>query len=504
MALEGCALAIGGGCKGGQKVPPEGNSLAPWVQIEFEGSGSIITVGNESSPTTSPQHVACIKSFEFGYSDGLTMRCVIHDEQGGSFVQFMKNLLTEYVCLKNGSPATVRMLFQFGWARAGCAGDMPVLMSPKFACLSDSVETNYAGGKFQFEITGKDLCFRMFEGGASQVYGGEGENGMKLKQAVEEFMTNGCPPNVNSVKFYRMEGGSPKPCPFKDGGIDGPKSKWQASGQDKLQAVLRWLSGHPTDRDKNWIPQYNSLSSAQDELIFWEDAKPTGVKDDGYWDANCIGTYLVNGSKESPVIEFNPKIRWDFARLTSNGGGMGDMKVNATGELGSRQRGTPGVDAKGQPCAGQNTQATMTEAQRELHGKEATVKAMESNAGAQRALKILHDNIEADLTIVGDPTILPPNEAMWAKNVTIVVLNSYFIRRLSDSPKRLEWDNLLEGTPCNKVLSNKGWICKSVSHRIEAGNYTTTIGVFLTAPGIDTPPGTPIGAWTGGWVPTAC
>ncbi len=55
---------------------------------------------------------------------------------------------------------------------------------------------------------------------------------------------------------------------------------------------------------------------------------------------------------------------------------------------------------------------------------------------------------------------------------------------------------------CNEVLSNKGWICKSITHKIEAGKYTTTIGVYLTAPGVDSPPNTPLGSWTGGWHPT--
>jgi hypothetical protein len=515
--LEGClASPYGtGGCE--LRLPEEGHTLAPWVAITFEGSGSVITVGNQSSSATDPQHVACIKSFEFGYSDGLTMRCTIHDEQGGSFVQFMHNLLKDWICMQNGAPAAVRMKVQFGWAKGSCGAAIPTAMFRCYYCLSDAVETNFNEGKFSFEITGKDLCHRMFEGGTNLIYGGEGQNAIPITDAIRRFMTVDCPPTVGNVKFCRMEGGHCVDCPFKycgtisssnrngSGGgecdpLKGPKGKWIANGQDKLRVVMRWLEGHVTDRDKGWIPQYNS-EVPNGELIFWEDSKPREPQGDGYWDANCIGIYIVNGGHKSPVIEFNPKIRWDFARLTSAGGNLGDARPNALNTPGSTQPGytIPNLDAPAQPCAGQNTQTTNTETQRDNHGANAQQVQQEGNNAAFRGLKILTDNIEADLVIVGDPTILPPSEAMWAKNVTVILVNPYYIRHDEMSDTGLEW---LSKPVCNEVLSSKAWICKSIQHRIEAGKYTTTVGVFLTTPGADTPPNTPIGAWTEGWRPT--
>lgn len=522
---EGSCLACYKGAT--LRLPQEGAVLAPWVAITFEGSGSTITVGNDSSSATSPANVACIKSFEFGYSDGLTLRCVIHDEQGGSFVQFMSNLLKDYVCLRNGSPAAVRLKFQFGWASAGCSSPLPIVASPCFYALSDSVETNYSGGKFMFDITGKDLCHRMFEGSTNQQYGGDGKDGMHLKQAIREYMTqNPCGPNVESVQFKKMENGQAVDCEFTASTAseekEGPKGKWIAQGQDKLACVLRWLSHHrtkgqegsntsPSKPGKGWVPQYNSLLP-NGELIFWEDPKPNKAEDDAYWDSRSIGTYIVNGGKRSPVIEFNPKIRWDFARLTSQGGNLGSGRINPPQTPGATQTGRTesGLGAEAEPCAGHNTQTTTTETQKDQNGANDVKESMISNNAAARALKILTDNIEADLTIVGDPTLLPPSEAMWAKNVGIILVNPFFIRTepLVLLNPGLEW---MSYPKCNEILSNKAWICKSITHKIEAGNYTTTIGVFLTTPGSDAPPDAPLGLWSSGnglgctgWKPAPC
>lgn len=321
---------------------------------------------------------------------------------------------------------------------------------------------------------------------------------MPLRIAVEQFMTNACPPNLASVRFCRMEGGTCNPCPFLDGDdkLLGPKGVWRAEGQNKLYAVLRWLSKFPSDRGKGWMPQYNSEVPGG-EIIFWEDPKPKDTQPDSYWDQNCIGTYIVNGGKRSPVLEFNPKIRWNFAMLTSQGGQTSSETVNATGQKGSVQPGEDirGLDAQSQPCAGANISATSTETHKDNFSKEATKKVIKGLNASQRAIKVHAFPIEADLVIVGNPTILPPSEAMMAKNVTIIVINHYYLRPQKDS---LEW---LAKPTCNEVLSSKAWITKSITHRIESGKYTTTIGVMNPAPGDDIPPDAPMGGWQGGWRP---
>lgn len=499
--LEGCLLNYAQGCQGGLKLPEEGWTLGPWVAITFEGSGSLITVGNRSSPNTDPPHVACIKSFEFGYSDGMSVRVTIHDEQGGSFVRFMENLLKHFACLENGSPANVRMKIRFGWTKSGCEVPVPSASSRCYYALCDSVETNFSDGKFVFEITGKDLCVRMFEGGTDPVFGGDGEQAIPITQAIRQYLTASCPPNLGNVRFCKMQNGTCQPLEFEHGGTEGPRGRWVANGQDKLTVVRRWLNGYRTKDLKGFVLQYNG-ESPNGEVVIWEDQRPREPQGDEFWDENCIGVYIVNGGKKSPVLEFNPKIRWDFARLISQGGQFDSQSANAMNTEGSVNPGRdiPTLDRNANPCAGHNIQTPPTDSHLDNFGENGTIERRNGDDANVRALKVLHDNIEADLVIVGDPTILPPSEAMWSKNCCIILVNPYFITRGSG-----ECGDWLATPVCNEVLSSKAWLVKSITHKIEAGKYTTTLGVYLTAPGIDTPAGGPIGAWSNGWVPpTVC
>lgn len=495
-----CLAVYGGKCKGGLKLPETGTILAPWVYIEFEGSGSVITVGNESSPATDPKNVACIKSFEFGYSDGMTVRAVIHDEQGGSFVQFMEHLFKHYATLKFGSPANVRMKFQFGWCKSEC-GDafLEEAKSRPFYALCDSVETNLAEGKIIFELTGKDLCYRMLEGGVAYCSGGEGgRTQISITEAITELMTNTCSPCVKSVKFQSIdENGIIKPLEFADNGEKGPEGKWNTNGQNKLEAVRRWLNAYKTKNGNGMYLQYNPEEPGGG-LIIWEDRKPKEIKTDAFFDNSCIGTYIKNGGQQSSVIEFNPRIKWDFSRLTNQGGGLSGQTANALKTPGSTTPGTPiqTLTSKENPCTGQNTQSIATENLINQQNKNAVVEFQKANAVNVRAMKVLHDDIEADLVIIGDPTICPPSESIWSKTCTIIVVNPYFL-----TIGGAGCGDYLAKPVCNEVLSNKGWFVKSITHKIDAGKYTTTLGVYLSAPGIDLPNNAPLGGWTGGWTP---
>lgn len=506
FGLTGCLATYG---SISLKGPEEGHSLAPWVAITYEGSGSVITVSNQSSPNTPPPHVACIKSFEMGFSQGLTVRCVIHDTQGGNFFQFMRNIFNNFVCSKEVHPASIYMKVRFGWVKSGCGTNYPIAQSRCFYCVANAVETNYAEGKFMFDITGKDLIVSMQQGAIDDCKGGLGKDGVFLTDAIEEILKKSCPPNIQLVKFMRMEGGKPVPCPFKDGEGDklkGPKGKWDANSRNKIDAAKFWLNDHKTNKNFGWIPQYNSLVEGG-EIIFWEDPKPKEVQPDSVWDERCVGTYIVNGGKNSPVIEFNPKINWNFALLASSGGqqpaGVMDGK---NGAQGNKQPGQdiPNLDAKGQPCAGQPIQAPAGENRKDLDGKNAQKEQIGAQNAAIRANAsyITTSAIQADLVVVGDPTIAYPDEVLLSKSVTIIVVNPYYISDVNTQQAcGSEW---MAQPVCNNVLSNKGWLLKSVTHRIEAGKYTTILGVKLTTPGIDTPPGSPVGAWAKGWMPIPC
>ena len=69
---------------------------------------------------------------------------------------------------------------------------------------------------------------------------------------------------------------------------------------------------------------------------------------------------------------------------------------------------------------------------------------------------------------------------------------------LISSGNSSEW---LAKPACNEILTNSDWMVKSVNHQINAGRYITTLGLFLTAPGIETPIGGSVGGGSRGWTP---
>jgi len=353
-----------------QKLPESGNSLAPWVQICFEDGDSKITVSNNSSPQTAPKNVAAIQGFEMGQSDGMTVRVTIQDQHGGRFHDFMDHLFKNWSCLtakasaKAGSTtasgtASVqtsnafnnRMYFQFGWVKDGCVRPSEPSLSHCYYVTMTEVETTFSDGKFTAEITGRDSGSSMMEGAAETVQGGDSEaEAMCLKDAIKYLLVDSEQgPSVGNVRFLTMMSGYPTDIGFEycDPKCDctymgndyevrkslpeiapgtepshnrGPRLKWNAAGRNKLQAAFAWMKGWRTQNKKGWTCAINP-SCAEQEIIFWEDRNPRCLsKGDGYWDPTCIGTYIVNGGKQSPVLEFNPKIGWNFSMMTSTGG----------------------------------------------------------------------------------------------------------------------------------------------------------------------------------------
>jgi hypothetical protein len=499
----------------------EGHILAPWVAIDFvdqqgnDGEAAAITVSNHSSDSTDPKHCAVIKSFSLGHSDGVDVRVVIHDTQGGNFEEFMKHLLKDWMCMKDVDNAkNLLMKVQFGWVKNGCSTPLPRAASPCYYVLTDSVEANFAEGKIAFEITGHDKCTRMPDGGVESQKGGEGDQGMYLLDAIQQLMTQSMPPNIGQINF-KLVGAKGEIIELKDDDLKfhesiaktpeeqrrGPKGKWLSQGRNKLEIIRSWLDIAPSINNKPWIARYDA--TVEGGLVtFWEASRPE-CKDenDGYWDAMSLGTYVVNAGKYSPVLEFNPKIKWDFGVVTSNGGNTGNLDLNAMKSDGSKNTGNQCLPKEDVVGAGQVTSTDPPDTSEDIQGADAHKENAKVETKTKKGVQITQFNgISADLIVVGDPTFCPPFEALNVKCVSIVVINPFHLNPSSGSCG--EW---LANPPCNPVLSNKGWIIRTVTHNIDVGKYTTVIGVELTVPGIDFPSSGRFGAWTGGWKPpTTC
>lgn len=509
------------------KFPEAGHSLAPWVAIDFidwttneDGPYAAITVSNWSSLSTDPKNAAVIKSFSLGGSDGTEAKVTIHDTQGGCFEEFMKHIYGDWMCLKNQENSTkVKMKLQFGWAKNDCGNALKKNASHCYELFVHHIDANYSDGKFVFDIIAHDLCAVSFQGGVALELGGTGDKGMHLLHAIHKLWCDSAPPNIAKITFKLSVGGSNQTYTYDPNKLNKPdappipklfdadneaeqqfgrKGMYIVQSQDKMAATMRWVAESKSINGRPWDIKYNADGDEAPggELQFWEIERPMCFDEsDEYFNSMSIGSFIVNGSSSSPVIEFNPKFNWQFAVLAAAGGTTSRDELNSTKEEGSKHPGEQCMPAENVEGAGQITQIVKSE--NDIDQGKTGKEVAETEALHKKGLKI--DNfskISADLVIVGDPNFWPPN-ASRSKFITIVMINPFHLIPKGDNG---EW---LAYPPCNAILSNKGWQVLSVNHSIDAGKFVTTIGVELAAPGVDTPAGQRLGGWNKGWQPRA-
>lgn len=461
------------------KTVEPGNTLAPWVKCTF---GNMITVGNESAPSL--DNSAVIKSFNYGFSFGAECKIVIHDTMGSSLGEFLKNIMKE---LKDAGDKFISI--QWGWTKSGCQTTPPESSSDIHYMLLTAIETNYIQGKFIHEITAQDTMTVALQGGIEKIYGEDGKNGITLKEALRKLLTEEPPPIVKTVDYCRVEKSGNVVCGvnFKDF-PDGPKHSWKTNSANKLEVARKWVSGWLTDRDKIFELQYDTQDGGR--VIFWE--KPVFKCDEIYNQSNCIGTYIVNGGSDSPVIEFNPRIRWDFGSSNTVGGqhpthtaqDNPNNKIQGIEECAELSR----AGAKG---TGQVASSPPTDTHTDIYGDKATSKAErpESIRKMMDGIHIMENGIMADMVIVGDPKFPKQSDGVIdGKTLAIAFVNPFHLMRSSGNCG--DW---LAKPPCNEWLSNKNWLVQKVNHRIENGTYTTSLSLRLTTSGYDSLVGSPLG-----------
>jgi hypothetical protein len=532
--LTGCAAQVTD-CTA--KGPEKGNTLAPYVLVEFGAfgadglnTGNKITVSNESSPGTSPPHTAIVQSFELGFSDGLGGKIVIQDTEGGSFVQFAENLFADWKCLEN-PVTTPQIKMQFGWVKSGCERPYPFSFSRCYYGIIDGLDTSYTEGKFIAELKIIDIGKAMTEGHVEAVKGSDDQTWC-LADAIRALLTNDVSPNVGNVSFRKVEGGELVPTgflkndadcggPVPDGGDGqpsitggkGPKDKWDPKSQPKMTAAMRWIKDYNSVDKKGWRPFYDP-STPGGEIIFLADSKPhcDDAPTSFFWD-KCLGHYIVNGGNESPVLEFNPKIHWDFAMLVSGGGQTGDQKVKPLPEEGSKspgRRDCPKLKRAIIPGAGHPMAITSNEVLLNQEGANAEDEGHKAQINQFKAYRVNIAPINAELVIIGDPEYYPLKTQ--GKYVSITVINPFFVQKNGgqDDGGCADW-NVTTINACNEVLSHPGWQVMKIMHKIELGKYTTHLTVQQAGPGtLDGNQGQHGGLWEGeggwnnGWTPVSC
>jgi hypothetical protein len=310
-------------------------------------------------------------------------------------------------------------------------------------------------------------------------------------------------------------------CTSGTGIVDGIGTCAITGGTPDVSAKLACPATNP-----NCIPQYGSLIVWADSLVWCNNNLS-----DTFWDARMKAVYLVNGGNcGSPVLSFNPSLRWHFYAGLATGGsivpanGTPDRQADALVKTNCR------IASSNGPAKVNVVPAT------DLMNKTGDEKGAVQQAAALHLMANLPmQAIEAELVVQGDPSpwLCSPLLA-YGRSVGIVFINPFFLDKQDNTTGCPQWlacdpDPLNPGqcapgsSICNNILTNKGWLILGVDHQITDGKYITTIKLYLPAPGAETqdsnvtppppppvPPGPPVpppptppdavslGGWNGG------
>jgi hypothetical protein len=311
-------------------------------------------------------------------------------------------------------------------------------------------------------------------------------------------------------------------CPNMFSAEDGPLGMWACRNKGLYDILKEWLvqvraddgSCEGAKNGKGIVMNWDNRCPTP-RVLMWADPFPTCKPDDI---ANrCIGTYIVNGGKCSPVVKFEPDMKWIFNAALRSGGNM----TPSTGRARQMDNSGPNGGAN-QPTACQVSGGRMdrnmpTVPNAEFaRGGDAQARAMQNTQANTRTNAIQGMlPVEATLVVQGDPTIGSVYESI-GKTIGLVVINPFFIRDEDDIKKPFQrvpgcpyWDTLVrqysnnEPTQqvINEVLTNKNWYIRGVSHSIKEGSFQTTYKIYLPVPGADISAGLPFGGAPDGFNP---
>lgn len=462
----------------------DGETQSPFVVLTFGGgdSDSAISVGNESSPSF--DNSAVIKSFDFGFTDGMKATFEIIDEQGGAF-QYWVDRITRRI---DKASSYYKVSFQFGWIVARCDGTVYKVSSPLCYCTPVDMDVNFENGIVKYRITMHDLAQTVFVSRENQTIGTD-DHPVGLKEALRSMMGDS-EPRMN-VRFV-SRGSDGTTSGNESGGDDGwdfkdeVKSTWSPDNQNKLSAAMKMIEPFVTENDKGVHPMW-STTDGEPTLIFMEDPTPAQGQSSGDPDTDTLGTWIVNGGNCSNVISFNPSINWIAAAAMLSAGGNTGSSITGKTETKTKDNRSPPVQGDN---VGTSQSVPVTKPAFDVHGTSAVEKtsdAQEKHALANRInTRGLHA-LKAELKFQGEPRWVSMVE-MLQKKVAIVVINPFQLR-----PSDNACGDWLAQPLCNEVLTSKNWRLRGVSHSIREGSFVTTFDLFLDTPDMELGEGEPFG-----------
>lgn len=475
-----CVVEHAGACQDKFRPPIEGAVLSPFVEITFGGDeNKKITVGNESSPGFG--HNAVIKSFEYGFSDGMNFEIEIIDEEGGAF-QFWVDRVVRNL---DKASESYMALVKFGWIIAHCDGSTEKKSSPPLTAMCRNMDVIFGEGKVKYKLTLTDLMQAVFVSREDEIIGDD-KNPVDIKQAITELLSKN-EPKVNVQFVRRGQDGTLSEWEYK-GEI---KSGWAGDNQNKLSATMKLTEPFMTENDKG-VTAVWATDQEKPTLYLLEDTGQACNENGGC--SGALGMWIVNGGNCSNVISFTPTINYVSAAAALNVGGN-------TGGAGSAE----GVKKKADDRCGsvqgdriglQQSTAISRQAWA-VHGPDEATKntsrAQEAHSDASRNTVPQLMPIEAEMKIQGNPDWVVM-ASLVGRPCSIVVINPFHLK--PDGNQCGDW---LAQPVCNDVLSNKNWLLMGVHHSIREGSFVTTMKLRLPAPSMDFAEGTGFGGE--GYVP---
>ena len=472
-------------CNLNEELPNEGYSFATFVELKLKIQGMSVSVGNESRP---PHNTACITSLQYGASSGCGAVIEIVDEEGGTFSKSFEALNKG---LGNLGKELEAFELDFGWIvepkcntySSGSVKKISVYTETGsyINLIPRAMKVSYGQGTIRYTLESQDNLNRVAE---ARVEASVGRDDAKvpLKQAIRQFMKERLPPPMLDVEFVSADDPT-KEFDFKnsEGGKLGPKSVWLSMQQNKLATLRRWISPLRTSNDKGIIIEYERKG----KITLRENPAPDKCAETNRC-PQSIGTYIVNGGKNSNVIEFAPQVDWNLTGASGTGGssspasGAGKKKEGLI-------CGKPNRNDKVGAASGVTAAGTINY----FAPDEAASKAERADAANEIALGPLegHNAIEAELTVLGDPRIVFPDQLNGGDVMSIIVINPFHLR-----PKSVDGcPDWLAEPICNATFSNRFWEVKGVDHQISAGSYKTTFKVYLPVPNVQLDIDDPVG-----------
>lgn len=462
---------------------PDWTVASPYVRVKFNSSGNEITVGNESAPCCGSKMI--VKSFEYGHSDGFTMKVEIHDEEGGAFQDFVDNIIK---CGGKFSDPETQMEAEWGWIVTTCDGTRFLHKTPQMLpALVIDLDVSFSDGKARYNIEGKPVGETILSFREDDSFGEDGIP-IHLTDAIEQLCE--IPPAM-SVEFVRInESGKRERLEWAVGDpIKGPKSSWPGDSMNKLSTISKWIEPFVTKNNKGiCIVCDNRVAN---KILLLEDVA-SAPGESGFCKEN-LGTFIVNGGPCSNVIEFNPSFNWLVGlNMIASGGGTGSA---IDGGRVQHEDERPDPAKQHGPNAGVNVFATPTRQAADVHGnKNATKETAKGNSAHNQAAIAAGQQsstpISGELRIIGDPR---PQfvflDESFGRELAIVMINPFHI----DGNRNGGCGDWLARPGCNNVLSNKRWRATGCHHSIKDGFYETTIKVQLDVPSVELDSGAPLG-----------